>query len=71
VQRGYAKCPALKLGEAFAFEVNVNKDAIEVSVGGSLVIAGRAETVDLAGPWGLSAQAQSAGIWVLESAPGL
>ncbi|MCP5020306.1 MAG: hypothetical protein GY930_00885 [bacterium] len=68
-RRGYADCDALKLGEAFDFKVSVNKKTVIVSVGGEEVIEGQAKYLNLSGPWGLSAQAQAAGIWKLTKAP--
>lgn len=71
VRRGYSDCAAVKLGEAFEFKVSVSKKTVQVSVNGKQVIEGKAETLDLTGPWGLSAQAKASGIWKLAKAPGM
>jgi len=62
-RRGWAECEAIAVGEAFAFEVTVDGPRVEVAVGGRGLLAGEVETLSLKGPWGLSAQAGSAGIW--------
>jgi len=70
-RRGDAKCADVRLDEPFQFSITVDGAAVRVQVNRVDVVAGKAETLDLRGPWGLSAQARSVGIWKLSKAPGL
>ena len=70
-RRGFAECEDLGPGEAFSFSVHVKGDEVQVSVNDRAVLSGEAQTLNLEGPWGLSAQARSAGTWKLDRAPGL
>lgn len=70
-RRGLVECEGVRLGEPFAFAISVEKDRVSVDVGGRTVVRGEAQSIPLSGPWGLSAQANSAGTWKLERAPGL
>jgi hypothetical protein len=69
--RGHAECPDVRRDAPFSFSVTVAGKKVRVEVNGKLVIAGEAQTLSLTGPWGLSAQANAAGIWKLKRAPGL
>ena len=71
IQRGYVDSSELNLGKPFDFNVSVNKDTVKVAINGKNVIEGKAETLNLTGPWGLSAQAKASGIWNLKKVPGM
>ncbi len=69
--RGFAECEDVLRGEPFAFSVAIKGSTARVAVNGADVISGEVKTIPLEGPWGLSAQANAAGIWKLSRAPGL
>lgn len=57
-----AESPALAVGRAVAFEVAASGRHFRVSLDGAAVVEGDAPE-PLAGPWGVGAQAGSAGLW--------
>lgn len=69
--RGYMECKAIELGKPFAFKIAVAGKEVNVHINGEPLIRGKAKTLKLSGPWALSAQSGSSGIWKLSTAPGL
>lgn len=67
---GTQEVPALKKGAPLDFAVAVDGDKVTVHLEGEEVLALHAKGLPLDGPWGLSAQQGSAGIWRIEEAPG-
>ncbi len=70
-RRGYVECAEVGSAEPFRFSATVEKNTVRIQVNGVVVVSGEMQTIPLDGPWGLGAQASSAGIWKLERAPGL
>lgn len=65
-----AKVPDLKVGQQMDFAVEVEGRIVSVTIGEGLVLQKEVGDLPLQGPWGLSAQAGSAGIWEIVEAPG-
>lgn len=70
-RRGYVECADVGSAEPFRFSATVEKNTVRLQVNDVVVVSGEMQTIPLDGPWGLGAQASSAGIWKLERAPGL
>ncbi len=68
---GDGKAPGVNVGEKVSFEVRVAKKSLIVKIGGEDVLRVDLEAELSGGPWGLGAQAGSAGIWydVEQSSP--
>lgn len=70
-QRGVVNCKDVRLNEPFRFAAIVEGNSVRIQVNDVVVIAGEMQTIPLDGPWGLGAQADSAGTWKISEAPGL
>lgn len=68
-RRAFFPLESLILGESFPFQVDVDGAKVHVSIHGKGLGSAYAKNLDLSGPWGLSAQASSVGIWELHKAP--
>jgi len=60
---GKARCVALKLNRWIRFRVEVEEDELRITLGKKLVLTKRLRGRPMRGPWGLGAQAGSAGMW--------
>jgi len=69
--RAFFPLEALPLGEPFSFAMAIHGDEVNVTVAGELLGSVKAKVIPLSGPWGLSAQANSAGLWAMLQAPGM
>ena len=53
----------INMGEKFSFEIKVRKDQLSVRIEDQEPIRFKLDNISINGPWGLGAQAGSAGIW--------
>jgi hypothetical protein len=60
---GHAEVPTLLAGRKIAFAVHVHDRRIDVTLDGKQVLSAATGDRPITGPWGLGAQARSAGIW--------